>query len=524
MAVQSFQVKVSVRERPLLQSQDRGDEVRQIWPGHYLSPEISQEDAAAGIGIYDLADSFLRGMNCTVLAYGQTGSGKTHTMLGPPGALAAPQGTQRSLGEWGVWPRAMSHLLDRLATLPDAQLRTWAVEVYMDNVFDLLNQKAPVRISSGRSSSSGFTYQQNSQAQYDSQGKWIPPIFNGKVNPTLKSTVDAVAGQQAEIINSLEDVIRVGQTVEATRAAQSHALNCRSSRSHAIIGVVLTMAGKTSRWYFVDLAGSERVKKSEVDGLRMAEAVATNKSLSALQRVIESLSTGSRCIPYRDHMLTNMLSQSLGRSSRTAVIVTVSGSSTNMEETKSSVRFARTYLRVTSHVEEARSTDPAAISKVLQRAEEQLSVLAQTSHAGGVNPGASSCEKKAWSHNLEQLKRYRQQVVEHKKALQGNLSESRKQRLKKDLSFANAKVTLHEGVVARMMLSGLFKNPSPLLVSKQREVQQLRQCLGDASREANIGSALPGGEVVLGMGLGGMIRQITASHEQGQLPRIGEIQ
>jgi len=66
-----------------------------------------------------------------------------------------------------------------------------------------------------------------------------------------------------------------------------------SSRSHLLI--VLTVEGRDlttqvrtkGTLTLVDLAGSERVAKSEVSGQQLVEAVAINRSLSALGQVSE---------------------------------------------------------------------------------------------------------------------------------------------------------------------------------------------------------------------------------------------
>ena len=64
----------------------------------------------------------------------------------------------------------------------------------------------------------------------------------------------------------------------------------------------------------VDLAGSERVKKSEATAERLQESKVINASLSALGKVINALSSGEACVPYRDNPLTMLMKDSLGGS------------------------------------------------------------------------------------------------------------------------------------------------------------------------------------------------------------------
>ena len=66
-----------------------------------------------------------------------------------------------------------------------------------------------------------------------------------------------------------------------------------------------------------DLAGCERIAKSEVTGQGQKEAIEINKSLTALGDVMNSLTSGAKQIPYRNHKLTQMMQDSLGGTSKT---------------------------------------------------------------------------------------------------------------------------------------------------------------------------------------------------------------
>ena len=64
-----------------------------------------------------------------------------------------------------------------------------------------------------------------------------------------------------------------------------------SSRSHLVLMLKVEGFDKVSRatshgrLTLVDLAGSERISRSEASGIRLVEAAAINKSLSALGQV-----------------------------------------------------------------------------------------------------------------------------------------------------------------------------------------------------------------------------------------------
>ena len=84
--------------------------------------------------IQPLVDSFLQGINCTVLAYGQTGSGKTYT-LGSGGVTACTP-------QEGIIPQTIKDIFDRVKKDEMCgvkyQLGVSYVEIYKDEIRDLL--------------------------------------------------------------------------------------------------------------------------------------------------------------------------------------------------------------------------------------------------------------------------------------------------------------------------------------------------------------------------------------------------
>eukprot|EP00656_Telonema_subtile_P057850 TRINITY_DN9619_c0_g1_i5.p1 TRINITY_DN9619_c0_g1~~TRINITY_DN9619_c0_g1_i5.p1 ORF type:complete len:164 (-),score=52.04 TRINITY_DN9619_c0_g1_i5:130-621(-) len=122
-------------------------------------------------------------------------------------------------------------------------------------------------------------------------------------------------------------------------------MNDESSRSHLIVQFSLErIRGEgnitTSKLMLVDLAGSERVARSGAEGNTLKEATAINASLTSLVNVIEALSKGDKKhVPYRDHKLTMLLSDSLGGNSKTLMIVNVAPAVIDADESYNSLCY-----------------------------------------------------------------------------------------------------------------------------------------------------------------------------------------
>ena len=78
----------------------------------------------------------------------------------------------------------------------------------------------------------------------------------------------------------------------------------------------------------VDLAGSERVRVSGASGKRLEECKNINSSLSCLGMVIGALTENkaNSHIPYRNSVLTRLLSDSLGGNCKTTMLTMISPS------------------------------------------------------------------------------------------------------------------------------------------------------------------------------------------------------
>ncbi|KAF4526073.1 hypothetical protein B566_EDAN007566 [Ephemera danica] len=96
------------------------------------------------------------------------------------------------------------------------------------------------------------------------------------------------------------------------RAIAASAMNDKSSRSHCIFSVTLTHRGggeaRRSKVHLVDLAGSERLVSTCATGDRLREGVSINTSLLTLGKVITALTEKQSYVPYRESLLTRLLS------------------------------------------------------------------------------------------------------------------------------------------------------------------------------------------------------------------------
>jgi len=131
-------------------------------------------------------------------------------------------------------------------------------------------------------------------------------------------------------------------------------MNDFSSRSHSIFTLWIDSTNiseglkstKRRRLHLIDLAGSERVKKASNDCQNIQDTKNINSSLLQLGNVINALvelgcgKSKIQHIPYRNDKLTFMLKDSLGGNSITSIIACISPSSSNFQETTSTLLFA----------------------------------------------------------------------------------------------------------------------------------------------------------------------------------------
>lgn len=251
-----------------------------------------------------LVQSAVDGYNVCIFAYGQTGSGKTFTIYG-------------SESNPGLTPRATAELfrvIQHENKKYSFSLKAYMVELYQDNLVDLLLPK----------------YARRLKLEIKKDSKGMVSIENVTVVP----------------ISSLEELRTIITGGSERRHVSGTHMNDESSRSHSILSVIIestnlqTQSVAKGKLSFVDLAGSERVKKSGSSGNQLKEAQSINKSLSALGDVIGALSSDGQHIPYRNHKLTMLMSDSLGGNAKTLMFVNVSPAQSNLEETYNSLTYA----------------------------------------------------------------------------------------------------------------------------------------------------------------------------------------
>ena len=291
------------------------------------------------------------GFNVCLFAYGQTGSGKTFTMMGPEGSWGSEMKKKQEIDVdvdnslYGVAPRAVIELFEiqkRLKGKIDVKIRYSMLELYRDHLEDLLlgnNVRTKLTI---KKDPRGIVYVQN---------------------------------LTTEEVLCPEDVERLMRRGHKQRHTAATLMNSESSRSHLLMTFNIdcvnlnTKISTVGKLTLVDLAGSERVGKSGTSGVSQAEGTAINKSLTALGDVIAALTTGSKHIPYRNHPLTMLMSDSLGGNAKTLMFVNISPLSSNIDESLSSLQYASRVKKVSN-----KSTKQIE-TKEIRRLKKQLAKL-----------------------------------------------------------------------------------------------------------------------------------------------------
>lgn len=276
----------------------------------------------------------LDGFNGTGFVYGQTGSGKTFTMFGSESRL-------------GMAHFAVNDIFAAVAQQESnglvAKVFMSFYQIYVEQVYDLL-----------------------------SEHKGQPPALGIREDSEHGVFVDQLT---TLFVKDQDIAYRIIDQGLQHRKVQSTAYNVRSSRSHAVLQLLLDFeeapaethqtppqqryAVRRRKLMLVDLAGSERVPTHKhTSKQHMKEAVQINRSISALGNCICALSSQESNldithIPYRDCKLTRLLAEALGGNSKTALICTIGPCTVHIEETKSTLKFASRAKMIRKQVQKA---------------------------------------------------------------------------------------------------------------------------------------------------------------------------
>lgn len=298
----------------------------------------------------------MEGYHGTVFAYGMTGTGKTFSM----------QGTASSPG---VIPLAITDIFSYIRETPSREflLRVSYLEIYNERIHDLLSMPTATGIG-------GTPQQDEIKLREDSKrGVYATPL-------------------KEEIVQSPTQLLRVIARGDQARRTASTQFNARSSRSHAVVQIVVEsrerMPGgatggtegkrsailpggvRVSTLSLIDLAGSEKAAESKE---RRQEGAHINKSLLTLGTVISKLSEWKdkegkggdkegKHLPYRDSKLTRLLQGALSGNSLVSILCTIqigaagsaAAANTHTTETINTLKFAsRAKNSIISHAKRA---------------------------------------------------------------------------------------------------------------------------------------------------------------------------
>ncbi|XP_052794090.1 early endosome antigen 1-like isoform X2 [Mya arenaria] len=282
----------------------------------------------------NLIQSAMDGYNVCIFAYGQTGSGKTFTMIG-----------DRDQKYPGVAPRAFNRIFDlgdEMKSKFTLHVETYMMELYNDKLIDLFARPA--------TSEDIIAQSEKLEIKKDKKGM----VF--------------VQGAVVKNARNAKELFALFEEGSANRHVASTKMNAESSRSHLIIGIILTSTNKNTgnvtkgKLSLVDLAGSERVAKTQAGAEQLKEAMSINKSLSALGDVISALSSDQQFIPYRNNKLTMLMQDSLGGNAKTLMFVNISPADYNMEETVISLTYASRVKLITNDA--SKNADNKEIAKL----------------------------------------------------------------------------------------------------------------------------------------------------------------
>ncbi|KAK1323573.1 hypothetical protein QJS10_CPA02g00008 [Acorus calamus] len=284
---------------------------------HAFGPECTNADVYIK-SISSTIAGVINGLNATVFAYGSTGSGKTYTMVG----------THDDPGLMVLSLHTIFDLIKGDQSSDEFEVTCSYLEVYNEVIYDLLEK------------SSGHLELREDPEQ-------------GLV----------VAGLKCIKVRSADRILELLNLGNSRRKTESTEANATSSRSHAVLEIIVkrkrrkqyqsqVLRGKLA---LVDLAGSERASETNSGGQKLRDGANINRSLLALANCINALGKqqkkGLAYVPYRNSKLTRILKDGLSGNSQTVMVATISPADDQYHHTINTLKYADRAKEIKTHVQ-----------------------------------------------------------------------------------------------------------------------------------------------------------------------------
>ena len=322
--------------------------------------------------IYDslgerVVQSVMKGFNATIFMYGQTGSGKTHTMIGKktdPGLVQL------------ISNNVFDNISKQSETNKNFLVRCRYVEIYNENVFDLLNnrKKLGLKLENGDS----FVADGNKEIfvttfddlknvlKVGARAKTMG-VSNINEHSSRSHTIFSIvleSQDNSDISSSSSSSMDNGKLADDEEKIENGDNNTKKKSSSSTTTNNNNKIFRVSTLNLVDLAGSESFS-TKFGHTQQQETKSINKSLSALKTVVVSLSKNEKHIPYRNSCLTKLLKSSLGGNAETDIIITLHAGEEYRKESKYTIDFGSLAKKVVCAVKEnvASNDDKVLIRK-----------------------------------------------------------------------------------------------------------------------------------------------------------------
>lgn len=207
-----------------------------------------------------------------------------------------------------------------------------------------------------------------------------------------------ICGITEETVQTPDELFLLLERGGQRRSTSSTLMNDESSRSHAILNIMIERQASEedksdffcSKFAFVDLAGSERLGRTGAQGSLMREGININKGLLALGNVIAALTddTGKvNYIPYRESKLTRILRNSLGGNSKTWMIACISPVMADIDESLNTLKYASRARKISNTPivnKDPQSAQIALLKQQVFKLTQEVSKFKRLAHSEGV--------------------------------------------------------------------------------------------------------------------------------------------